>query len=326
MVEKILSQDEMDALLHGVQSGQVDTRTAPVPTSGVRPYDLMNLNHYVTLHPTMAIKVVSDLFRVPFQLALKRAFRKEVKLEQTAVEMNKFDSFLEVIPPMSSFNLLKLEPLTNSVLLVITADLVYLLLVYFYGGGKVQTRQGEEYTLIETRFIRKIVDLLMVELQKAWESISPVKITVQRTDCTSRTMKIFPDKDWVVTARFRLTIDESGEDFYLCFPFSHLEPLRKTLYGGPANAAVRKSGQGEAALKYHLAESGWVTVSATVGCTALTVPEIIKLEVGDVIALDRKVNEDLELSVENYPIFYGRPGTYKDKQAFQIQSVIPQKQ
>ena len=323
MVEKILSQDEMDALLHGVQSGQVDTRTAPGPTAGVRPYDLMNLNHYVTLHPTMAIKVVSGLFTVPFQLALKRVFRKEIKVEQTIVEMSKFDSFLEGIPPMSSYNLIKLEPLTNAVLLIITSDLVYLLLVYFYGGGKPHSRQGEEYTLIETRFIRKIVDILIAELQRAWDSICPVKITLHRTSSTPRTMKVYPDKDWMVTARFKLSLEESGEDFYFCFPFAQLEPLRKTLYGGPANKAAQKTSQGEASLRYHITELGVVTVSAIVGSAALTVPEINKLEVGDIIALDRGVNEALELTVQNKPVFYGKPGTYKDKQAFQVQSVIP---
>lgn len=325
MVEKVLSQDEMDALLQGVQSGQVDTRTAPSSTAGVRPYDLMNLNHYVTLHPTMAIKMVSGLFIVPFQLALKRAFRKEIKVELTVVEMNKFDSFLEGMPLMSSFNLLKLDPLSNSVLLVVTSDLVYLLLVYFYGGGRLYSRQGEEYTMIEKRFIRKIVDILLAELQKAWETIRPLKITVLRTDSTVRTMKILPDKDWVVTARFKLTLEEAGEDFYLCFPFAHLEPLRETLYGGPANESIVRTPWIEATLRHHITETGIVNVSAVVGYAALTVPEIVKLEVGDIIALDRGMNEDLELNVENHPIFYGRPGTHKDKQAFQIQSVIPPK-
>ena len=325
MVEKILSQDEMDALLHGVQSGQVDTRTPPGPTAGVYPYDLMNLNHYVTLHPTMAIKVISGLFTVPFQLALRRVLRKEVKVEQTIVEMSKFDSFLEGIPPMSSYNLIALAPLTNTVLLVITSDLVYLLLVYFYGGGKLHSKQGGEYTLIERRFIQKILDILLAELQKAWDAVRPVKITLTRTDSTPRTMKVLPDKDWMVTARFKLNIEESGGDFFFCFPFADLEPLRKTLYGGPANKAAQKTTQGEASLKYHITELGMVTVSAIVGSAALTVPEINKLEVGDIIALDRSVNEPLELTVQNKPVFYGKPGTYKDKQAFQVQSVIPPK-
>ncbi len=326
MTEKILSQDEMDALLQGVQSGQIDTRTAPGPTAGVRPYDLLNLNHFVTLHPVMAIKVVSNRMIISCRVAMRKLFRKPVTMELTIVEMNKFDTFIETIPPMSSFHLLKVEPLSKTVLLILTAEMVYFLLDHFYGGGgKLHARTEGGYTLIERMFIQKVVDLLLSEFQKAWDFVRPVKISMTRTDSTARTMRVLPDKDWVVTARLKLGFDESGQDFYFCFPFAHLEPLREKLYGGHEIQVIVRTDKSDAALKQHLIDSGYVTAAVLIGSAALTVPEVIRLEVGDVVQLDRKADADFELMFENISKFYGRPGTFEGKNAFQIKSLVPPK-
>ncbi len=326
MANEVLSQDEMDALLQGVQSGQVDTRVAPGPVSGVRPYDLTNVNHYMTLHPTKAVKVVSDRFVPSFQFALTRSYRKEVRVSLTIVEMGKFDSFMEKIPPMSSFNLLKIESLTNVALLILTANTVYFLLERFFGGeGRVYYKTEGDYTLIEKRFVQKTVELLLSEFQKAWVPIRPVKISIIRTATGARTMRVLQDKDWVVTARFKVEIEGSGEEFFFCFPFSHLEPLREKLYGGPEGESEPQTGKWEPVLTHHVKEAGLANVVGLVGSTVLTAPEITRLEVDDIIMLDREVNQDMELLVENSPKFYGQPGIYKGKRAFQIRSVMKPK-
>jgi flagellar motor switch protein FliM len=322
MAEKVLSQDEMDALLQGVQSGQVDTRISLGATSGVHPYDLTNVNHYMTLNPVPAIKVVSDLFLPPFQIALTQAFRKEVKASLLIVEMGKFDSFLDKIPPMSSYHLIKVDPLTNTMLLVFTASTVYFLLEHFYGGdGRMHAKTEGDYTLIEKRFIQKVVDILLATFQKAWTPIKPVKISMIRAASHPRTMRVLQDKDWVVTARFKLEIDDAAEEFYFCFSFAHLEPLRSKLYGGPEHE-LELDTRWQPILIHYVKESGWVNVTGCVGSSVLSAPEISRLEVGDIITLDREASHDMELLVEDYPKFHGQPGVYRGKNAFQVRSVI----
>ncbi len=325
MAEKVLSQDEMDALLQGVQSGQVDTRVSLGQTSGVHPYDLTNVNHYMTLHPIPAIKTVSERFIPLFQLALLPLFRKEIKVTLTIAEMGKFDSFLEKIPPMSSYHLIKLEPLTNSVLLIFTANTVYFLLEHFYGGyGRLHSKTEGDYTLIEKRFILKVIDVLLVSFQKAWAPVSPVKISLTRTASHPRTMRVLQDKDWTVTARFKLEIDSAGEEFFFCFPFASLEPLRAKLYGGPENEQAPDT-RFQPLLTHYIKESGRVNVVGSVGSSTLSAPEISKLEVGDIVMLDREASADMELQIEGCSKFLGKPGLYRGKNAFQIRSIIQPK-
>jgi flagellar motor switch protein FliM len=224
---------------------------------------------------------------------------------------------------MSSINLLKVEPLTDNGLLVMTANVVYFLLDHFLGGkGKLHLRDGGDYTMIESRFVQRIVDLILYEFEKAWQPIHKVRITLTRTDCNTRNMRVLSNKDLVVKSGFNLEINGVGEPFFFCFLFADFDSLRKKLYGGPGGEITKQPEESGMALKDHLTEGCFVEVAGCLGETVLTVPEIIDLAVGDLVMLNQNVNEDLELRVEGNTKFHGQPGAYKGKRAFEIRSIV----
>ncbi len=322
MDEKILSQDEMDALLKGVQSGQVDIQAPPNPTVGFRTYNMTNVPHYQRLTPVNTLKIVNNRFTPNFQAVMTRTFRKQVTITPTVVELITFEEFVQKVAPMSSINLLKCEPLTNTVFLIVSANLAYLLMEHFFGGGtKLHAKNEGDYTPIEKRFIQKIIDLIIREMQSAWQPVYPVKLSFIRSDSSKKSMAILSEKDRMATAGFRLDIEGTGDEILLCFPSSAFEPLREKLYGGPQTEAVVQTAKWEMGLKHHLMD-GPVHLSTSMGSAMLTVPEIVGLEVGDIIMLNQSATDDLDLEVEKTAKFRGRPGAYKDKRAFQIRSVI----
>ncbi|MBI3358252.1 MAG: FliM/FliN family flagellar motor switch protein [Nitrospirae bacterium] len=322
MAEPVLSQEEMDALLKGVQGGQVDTQVIPNSSAGALRYDLTDVNRYVTLSPAMTLKVVSDRFIPHLQAAIGKAIRREVTVTAIPVQTLKFGSVMSSIQPMSSLNLLKMDPLTERGLLVMTGNVVYFLLDHFLGGkGKLHLRDSGSYTMIEMRFVQRIVDLILCEFEKAWQPIHKVTISLTRTDCNTRNMRVLPDKDLIVKSGFHLEINGYGEEFFFCFPFAHFDRLRKKIFGGPGGEIAKQPEASGIALKNHLTEGCFVAVSACLGEAILTVPEIIDLAVGDVVMLDQNSNEDLKLRVEGSTKFYGQPGAYKGKRAFQIRSI-----
>ena len=322
MSEPVLSQEEMDALLKGVQTGQIDTTVAPSSTTGLK-YDLTDVNHYVTLSPAMTLKVVGDRFVPHIQAAISKAVLREVKITAIPIQTVKFNSVINNIPPMSSLNLLNVKPLTETALLVLPANVVYFLLDHFLGGkGRLLVGAGEGYTLIENRFVQKIVDMILYEFERAWQPIHRVAIAKIRTDCFARNMKVSADKDLVVTSSFHIDIQGAGAEFFFCFPFAHFDRLRKKLFGGPGGEIAKQPEEMGMALKNHLMEGCFVSVSGCLGEAVLTVPEIVELEAGDIVMLNQNTNEDLELRVEGLTKFHGQSGAYKGKRAFQIKSIV----
>ena len=322
MAEPVLSQEEMDVLLKGVQDGQVDTTVAPGSTAGFK-YDLTDVNHYVTLSPAMTLKVVGDRFVPHIQAAISKAVLREVKVTATPVQTVKFNSVMNRIRPMSCMNLLNVKPLTETALLVMPADIVYFLLDHFLGGkGRLLVGEGEGYTMIENRFVQRIVDMILREFEKAWQPIHKVAIAKIRTDCFVRNMKVSADKDLVVTSGFHLEIKGAGAEFFFCFPFAHFDSLRRKLFGGPGGEITKQPEEMGMALKNNLTEECFVSVSACLGEAVLTVPEIVSLAAGDLVMLNQNASEDLELRVEGITKFHGQTGSYKGKRAFQIKSVL----
>jgi flagellar motor switch protein FliM len=322
MAEPVLSQEEMDALLKGVQGGQIDTTISPGNAGALR-YDLTDVNHYVTLSPAMTLKVVGDRFVPHIQAAISKAVLRQVKITALPVQTVKFNSVMNSIKPMSCMNLLNVKPLTETALLVLPADIVYFLLDHFLGGkGRLLVGEGEGYTLIENRFVQKIVDMILIEFEKAWQPIHKVTIEKMRTDCFVRNMKVSADKDLVVTSSFNLEIKGAGAEFFFCFPFAHFDRLRKTLFGGPGGEIAKQPEEMGIAIKDHLMEGCFVSVSGSLGEAVLTVPEIIALEKGDLVMLNQRVSSDLELRAEGLTKFHGQTGAYKGKRAFQIKSIV----
>jgi flagellar motor switch protein FliM len=323
MAEPVLSQEEMDALLKGVQGGQIDTGVVTGSTSGVSKYDLTDVNHYVTLSPVMTLKAVADRFVPHIQAAISKSVLREVKITATPVQTVKFNSVMNNVQPMSCMNLLNVKPLTETALLVMPADIVYFLLDHFLGGkGRLLVGEGEGYTTIENRFVQKIVDMILHEFEKAWQPIHKVAISKIRTDCFVRNMKVSADKDLVVTTGFHLEIKGAGAEFFFCFPFAHFDRLRGKIFGGPGGEIAKQPEEMGMALKDHLTEGCFVNVLGCLGETVLTVPEIVGLGVGDMVMLNQNANEDLELRVEGTTKFHGQTGAYKGKRGFQIRSIV----
>jgi len=323
MAEPILSQEEIESLQKAVRSGEINTGVVAGSGAGVLTYDLTDVNHYVTLTPALTLKAVGDRMVPHLQAVISKAILREVNVTATPVQTVKFSSIVGDIQPMSSINLLNVEPLTGSALLVMTANVVYFLLDHFFGGkGRLHLRDGDGYTLIEGRFVQRVVDLILKEFEKAWQPIHQVEITKTRSDCFMRNMKVISDKDLVVTSGYYLEVAGKGAEFFFCFPFAHFDRLRQKMYGGPGGEIAKQPEADGTALKEHLTRGCFVNVSGCLGETVLTVPEVVNLEVGDLVMLNQRVSEDLELKVEGNTKFHGQPGAYKGKRAFQIKSIV----
>jgi len=61
---------------------------------------------------------------------------------------------------------------------------------------------------------------------------------------------------------------------------------------------------------------------AELGKTQLTANELVNLAVGDVLPLNKFVEDDLELLIEGVEKFNGQPGTYHSNNAIQISKLI----
>ncbi|MFZ5861433.1 MAG: flagellar motor switch protein FliM [Nitrospirota bacterium] len=330
MAEKILSQDEVDALLKGVASGEVATEQPQGPTDGTRPYDLTSQERIIRGRMP-SLEIVNERFARLFQASLSAALRRQVEFTAVSVQATKFGEFMKKIPLPSNINIVKVDPLKGHVVVVFDATLVYLLIDFFFGGtGQTHVKtEGRDFTPIQQRFIARVLDLFLGDLEKAWAPLHPVRVTLARSEINPQFAMVVVPTELVLKVTFRLEIEGEGQnmsrDVFFCLPYPTIEPIRDKLYSGFSTDQFDVDKSWTVRFREQI-EHCTTTVSAELGSVMLNVNDVGRLAVGDVVVLDRGVNDELPVSVEGRPKFLGKIGTHRGKPAVQISRVMTEAQ
>lgn len=93
MSSDLLSQDEIDALLHGVDSGVVDTEPPPAPGE-VRPYDFSSQERIIRGRlPTL--EMINERFARTWRIGLFNLLRRSADLSVRGIDMVRFGEYMQ---------------------------------------------------------------------------------------------------------------------------------------------------------------------------------------------------------------------------------------
>ncbi len=326
-MEKILSQDEVDALLRGVSGGEVEEETPEVeePTDGPVPYDLGN-QEWIVRGRMPTLDVIHQQFSRLFRISLGEVLRKTIEVTVTNQSVLKFSEFTRRLPVPAYLQIVSLEPLRGYAMAATDAATVYLLVDHFFGGmGQTHVKpEGQDFTLIEQRIMRKVMLMGLANLEKAWEPVHKVSIKAVRAEMNPQLASIVLPSDIVIVVTIGIELGDAVGDLHLCIPYAMLEPLRERL---------QVSFQSD----FYEVDQGWVrrfsegiretsvTMSVHLGSTKISVEDLMNFSAGDVIVLEQATDEPLIGTIEGIPKFHGFPGVTKASQSFQISSMIESK-
>ena len=325
-MDKILSQDEVDALLRGVTGGEVETEPEPEePQDGPVPYDLGN-QEWIVRGRMPTLDVIHQQFSRLFRVNLSDVLRKTIEVTVTNQSVLKFSEFTRRLPVPAYLQILSMDPLRGYALAATDAATVYLLVDHFFGGtGQTHVKpEGQDFTLIEQRIMRKVMMMAIGNLEKAWEPVQKVVIKAVRSEMNPQLASIVLPSDIVIVVTIGIELGDAVGDLHLCIPYAMLEPLRERL---------QVSFQSD----FYEVDHGWIrrfserlsetSVEMTVhlGSTMISVEDLMNFSAGDVVVLDQATTEPLMATVEGTQKFGGFPGVTKAAQSFQISSVLDPK-
>ncbi|MDA8168179.1 MAG: flagellar motor switch protein FliM [Nitrospiraceae bacterium] len=322
----ILSQDEVDALLKGVDSGDIETESKKQPESGVKPYDLTSQERVIRGR-MQGLDVSNDRFSKTFRNSISGLLMRFVDISVAGVETVRFGDFMKTIPVPSSINIFKMNPLKGYSLLVVEAPLVFGLVEFFFGGGTniYVKSEGRSFTPIENMVIKKIVKAALGDLVPAWDNILQVSPEYIGSEMNPQFVNIVGPNEIVVKIEMSMEVEDFKGRFFFCLPYSMLEPVKEKIYFGIQREKFEIDKRWVKRIKEILLDSR-VEVVAELGSTMLAFEEIMRLEPGSVIKLGKSVTDELEISVEGVPKFTGSPGHSKGNQAVRIVRILENEQ
>lgn len=321
MSTDILSQDEVDALLHGVDDGAVDTSEDENLLDGeARVFDFNNQERIIRGRlPTL--EMINERFARYFRASFFNMLRKTPEISVNGIQMIKFSEYIHTLFVPTSLSLIKMHPLKGTGMVMLDPKLVFIVVDNFFGGdGSIHAKiEGREFTSTELRVIEKVVHMCFADLVKAWEPILKVKFDYHNHEVNPHLANIVSPSEVIVVSSFHIELEGGGGDIHVVFPYSMIEPIRSILDAGVQSDLSEIDDRWAVLLKEEL-------MHAKVGLTALfaekelRVSDLINLQSGDIIPID--MPEHVLLMTDDMPIMKGHYGEHMGNSAVKIEDIF----
>lgn len=313
-VQDLLSQDEIDALLHGVDDGLVQTEMAAEPGS-VKSYDLTSQDRIVRGRmPTL--EMINERFARYTRISMFNMLRRSADVAVGGVQVMKFGEYVHSLYVPTSLNLVKIKPLRGTALFILDAKLVFKLVDNFFGGdGRHAKIEGREFTPTELRVVRMVLEQAFIDLKEAWQAIMEVNFEYINSEVNPAMANIIGPSEAIVVSTFHIELDGGGGDLHVTMPYSMIEPVREMLDAGFQSDLDDQDERWVKALREDLLDVD-VPLSATVARRQLRLRDILHMQPGDIIPVE--LPEEMIMRANGVPSFKVKLGSHKGNLALQV--------
>jgi flagellar motor switch protein FliM len=319
MADNFLSQEEVDALLKGVNGDQDDV-AAPEEVAGVRTYNLATQERIVRGRmPTL--EIINERFARLLRVGLFNFLRRSAEVSVGSVRVSKYSEFIRNLVVPTNLNLVHMKPLRGTALMVFDPGLVFLLVDNLFGGdGRFHTRvEGRDFTQTEQRIILRILDIVFEAYTKSWEPVYPVEFEYIRSEMNTQFANIATPNEVVVASTFTVELGSVSGQIHFCMPYSMIEPIRDALTSSLQGEALEVDKRWIRLMTQQI-QIAEVELVASLGTAKVNFDEILNMKVGDVIPLT--IPETIEATVDGVPVLDCTYGVLNGQYALKVEKLL----
>jgi flagellar motor switch protein FliM len=329
-VSDILSQEEVDALLSAVSAGGESDAGAPAPAAGAAEgqsekalslYDFRRPDR-VSKDQMRTLQNLHEGYARQFSTTLTNFLRTFVEIELVSVDQLTYSEFVMSISNPSCIYVFKMEPLEGSAILEINPSLVFFIIDRLFGGQGKPSEQNRELTLIEQNVIHRIVERGLADLKEVWEHVGIFSPKIETYETNPQFVQIAPPGETVILISLEVRMQNASGLMSLCFPFMLLESVINNLSGASWMSSQSTATAETRTLLEHEIVSVDLPVSVVIGQTKLSIRDLLQLQRGDVVALDKPHESDLIIQVGGKTKMAGKSGLVGRKKAARITRII----
>lgn len=313
--EKILSQNEVDALLSAIDTGGGEAK----PAASALPYDFKRPTR-VPRDQVRALQTLHEGFARNLQAALSGLLRTQVEVRVTGVHQLPLAEFMDSLPRPTALSVLSCEPFEGMFFLEINPSIACPIIERLLGSARFGAWQQDkplsalEWTVLETVLSRAL------ELMKdAWAPVGPVAFRSIRRESDPSRLTLPNPNEASVSVVLEIVVGDQRGCIDLAFPVvaveSHLERLAPSS-GMEGKRRDSSAGQ-EGVISRRLADAE-VRLSAELQSETMRLRDLESLRAGDLIVTCHPATAPVFLSVEGHPKFLGRLGSLKDRKAARV--------
>ncbi|GGQ26321.1 flagellar motor switch protein FliM [Shewanella litoralis] len=314
----LLSQDEIDALLHGVDD--VDEDDIEESSEDARSYDFSSQDRIVRGRmPTL--EIVNERFARHLRISMFNMMRRAAEVSINGVQMLKFGEYVHTLFVPTSLNMVRFSPLKGTALITMEARLVFILVDNFFGGdGRFHAKiEGREFTPTERRIVQLLLKIIFEDYKDAWAPVMDVEFEYLDSEVNPAMANIVSPTEVVVINSFHIEVDGGGGDFHITMPYSMIEPIRELLDAGVQSDKQDTDMRWSQALRDEIMDVQ-VGFDANIVEHEVTLRDVMGFKAGDIIPID--LPEHIMMRIEDLPTYRCKLGKSRDNLALKISEKI----
>jgi flagellar motor switch protein FliM len=319
---EILSQDEIDALLTAISTGEVDTTdyTATKEQRKVKIYDFRRPDKF-SKDQIRTLQMMHETFARLTTTALSAQLRALVSVHVASVDQLTYEEFIRSIPNPTTLAVINMDPLKGSAVLEIDPSITFTIIDKLFGGmGESSAKISRELTDIELSVMEGIIVRILGNLREAWSNVIDLRPRLGNIETNPQFAQIVPPNDMVVLITLETKVGEVEGMTNLCIPYITIEPVISKLSAQYWYSSIRKGVTDEnMSIIQNRLETVELPVVAEIGEVDISVQEVLDLSVGDVIKLpDTKMSSDMTVRIGGRKKYRCRPGLIGNRIAIQV--------
>ena len=324
---KLLSQEEIDALLNAGKSG---VTTQADPSLLAQEEEPIEINPYNFKRPRLfaqdQIRVLNHIhesFARDLSGYLSAQLRTIVNINLYTVDQVLYSEYVLSSAPPSALYVIGLQNIGQDIVIEMDPRLVIFIVEKLFGGPGIFVKRPREISPIEQRIMRRVMNSALKELEKAWEQIHPVTLKQEAFESNAEFVQIIPGVEPVMVVTFEVLIYEQRSLLNICYPYILLERLltRSGMKRWLSNLTSQVNPRVKERFHKSLSTVN-VEMKAELGRAHLPMREVLSLQEGDIIPLTRKISEPVEVYIENALKFKAYPGRSGKRHALRIVEIF----
>ncbi len=323
-----LTQKEIDRLLNDMSSGALSIDQileGAKRKSEVMNYDFRRPNR-ISKNQIRFLQNIHETFSEVFGYYLVSKLQTIVSVDLTAVDQLFYSEFILSVNSPGCLYIFDIDGTEGSGILEISPNLALNLVERMLGGNAETQQKPRSITPIEQAVLRNLIEHLFADMSSAWDVIGGMKFKLNRMEAEADFVQIAPSSEIVIVLSFDVHIGQNSYSMTLCYPtFSLEDKLNKlnvqTMASSSISSNKAKNANAAVNIKKQM-EKTFLPVSVELGQSSITVADLLKLEVGDMLMSTRRINEDIEISISGQKKLTGKIGNVEGKKAVKVTGKI----
>lgn len=322
-----LSQEEIDNLLKAFNDGDLNADDfSDTKEKQVKNYDFARPSKFSKDH-LRTLEIIFENYGRLLSTNLPAYLRKNVQVEVVNAEANTYSEFANALSNPVILGVVNFAPLEGNIIIELSANLGFTIVDRMLGGGGAPLERNRDFTEIELIILERVLEVCTNLLVDPWESVVSIEPRLERIETNSQFAQFISPGEMTAIITMSVKIGSVEGLMNICIPYSCVEPVIDKLNTKYWYSSMKESDSGAyQEVIEDIIDYAKIPVKAMLGRSTISVNDYINIQIGDIIKLDTKVNDELEVHVGNIKKFTALPGATSDSYAVRVTSVIREEQ